>query len=255
MPAPINPFKAALARGEVRIGAWAGLANPYCTEIMATAGFDWLVLDNEHAPNDLRSTLAQLQVLEATASHPVVRIPIGETWMVKQMLDAGAQTVLVPMIESGAQAAQMARAMLYPPQGVRGVGAGMARASKFAAIPDYLATANDQTCLLVQVESRAGLAALDDILAVEGVDGVFIGPADLSADMGHLGDPAAPEVADAIRDAITRIRAAGKAAGILGTDDRSPQQYLDWGANFVAVGTDVNLFAAAARAKAAQWKR
>lgn len=254
MPAPKNPFKAALARGEVQIGAWAGLADPYCAEIMGTAGFDWLVLDNEHAPNDLRSTMAQMQALQGSTTHPVVRIPVGETWMVKQMLDAGAQTLLVPMIETAEEAAQMGRAMHYPPQGVRGVGAMMARASKFAAIPDYLHTANEEMCLLVQVESLAGLAALDGILAAKGVDGVFIGPADLSADMGHLGNPKAPEVAAAIKDAIARITAAGKFAGILGTDDETPRTYMEWGATFVAVGIDVSLLARAARAKAAQWK-
>lgn len=254
MPAPKNEFKAALARGEVQIGAWCGMANAYAAEIMATAGFNWLVLDNEHAPNDLRSTLVQMQAMQGSATHPVVRIPVGETWMVKQMLDAGAQTILVPMIESGTEAAEMARAMRYPPHGVRGVGASMARASKFGAIADYLHTANDEVCLLVQVESRAAMAALDDILAVEGVDGVFIGPADLSADMGHLGNTTAPEVSAEIRDAIARINAAGKFSGILGTDDTMPGQYLEWGATFVAVGVDVTLLARAARAKAAQWR-
>ncbi|MFZ2100533.1 MAG: HpcH/HpaI aldolase/citrate lyase family protein, partial [Oricola sp.] len=185
MPAPKNEFKAALARGERQIGCWVGLADAYAAEIMGTTGFDWLLIDGEHAPNDVRSIMRQLQALEASPSHAVVRLPIGETRIVKQILDVGAQTLLIPMVESGEQAAELVRAAQYPPRGVRGVGAALARASKFSAIPDYLATADSEICLLLQVENRAGMAALDDILAVEGVDGIFIGPSDLAADMGY----------------------------------------------------------------------
>mgnify|MGYP000515996104 CR=1 FL=1 len=254
MPAPKNEFKAALARGERRIGCWVGLADPYCAEIMGTAGFDWLLIDGEHAPNDMRSILAQLQALEASPSHPVVRLPVGETWMVKQVLDLGAQSILVPMVESGEQAAELVRAVQYPPKGMRGVGSALARASKFSAVPDYLATADDEICLLVQVENRAGLAALDDILAVDGVDGVFIGPSDLAADMGHIGKPGAQEVQDAIADAVPRILGAGKAAGILAVDPASIETYAGLGVTFLAVGIDVTLLAGAARALAAKYK-
>jgi len=254
MPAPVNEFKAALSRGERQIGCWLGMANAYAAEIMGTAGFDWLLIDGEHAPNDLRSTLAQLQALEASPSHPVVRLPIGETWMVKQVLDIGAQNILVPMVESGAQAADLVSAVRYPPRGVRGVGSALARASKFSAIPDYLTTADDEICLLVQVENRAGMAALDDILAVDGIDGVFIGPSDLAADMGHIGKPGAQEVQDAIADAIPRILKAGKAAGILAVDPASIETYASLGVTFLAVGIDVNLLAGAARKLAAQYK-
>lgn len=254
MPAPENRFKAALARGERLYGCWAGFADPYPTEMLASAGFDWLVIDGEHAPNDLRTVMAQLQVLEGSRSAPVVRLPMGETWLIKQVLDIGAQTLLIPMVESAEQAADIVRAMRYPPGGVRGSGAALARASGFSQIPDYIGTANDQVCLLVQVETRAGVKALDDILAVDGVDGVFIGPSDLAADMGHAGDSSAPEVRAAIRDALGRIAASDKAAGILAVDHDTALAYRDWGAQFLAVGIDVVLFVKAARALVARWR-
>lgn len=246
MPAPHNRFKAALAEGKQQIGLWMGLANPYTAEICAGAGFDWLVIDGEHAPNnDLQLILAQLQALAAYPVNPVVRVPVGETWLIKQVLDIGAQTVLVPMVESGAQAAELVRAMRYPPDGVRGVGAALARASGFNRIKDYLETANREACLLLQVESRAGMAAIEEIAALEGVDGIFIGPADLAADMGYLGNPGAPEVKAAVLDGIRRIVAAGKAPGILTSDQGFASECMDAGAVFVAVGVDVTLFSGA----------
>ena len=255
MPAPINRFKQALAAGQMQYGCWAGFADPYPTEVMATAGFDWLVIDGEHAPNDIRSIMAQLQVLEGKAdSHPVVRLPMGEAWLIKQALDIGAQTLLIPMVESADQARDLVRAMRYPPEGIRGSGAALARASRFAAIPDYIRTANDQMCLLVQVETVKGIEALDAILAVEGVDGVFIGPSDLAADMGHRGDSTNPEVRAVIKDALGRIAGSDKAAGILALDHDTARDYRDWGAQFLAVGIDVVLLARAGRDLAARWK-
>ncbi|MFD1509620.1 aldolase/citrate lyase family protein [Lacimonas salitolerans] len=253
MPAPTNHFKQRLARGERVIGCWAGFADPYATEVLGTAGFDWLVIDGEHAPNDLRSIMAQLVALKGSDSAPVVRLPMGEAWAIKQVLDAGAQTLLIPLVESAEQARDLVRAMRYPPAGIRGAGAALARASEFSSIPDYVQTANDQMCLLVQVETRAGIAALDDILAVEGVDGVFIGPADLAADMGFPGNSAEAEVAEAIRDALGRIAASDKAAGILAVDDATAQQYAGWGAQFLSVGIDVVMLAKAARDTVKLW--
>lgn len=246
MPAPKNTFKAALKAGHPQIGCWVGMANAYAAEIAATAQFDWLLVDGEHAPNDLRSILEQVQVIEGSGSTPVARLPIGETWMIKQYLDAGVQNLLVPMVESGDQAHELVRAVQYPPHGVRGVGSALARASRFAAIPDYLKTADEQICLLVQVENQKGLAALDDILATD-VDGVFIGPSDLAADMGHIGNAGHPDVVEAVLDALTRIVAAGKAAGILTLDPAMQRKCLDLGANFVATNIDVTLFATAMR--------
>ncbi|WP_293573069.1 HpcH/HpaI aldolase/citrate lyase family protein [Phaeobacter sp.] len=254
MPAPKNHFKAALAKGERQIGCWMSFAEPAVAEIMGTCGFDWLVIDGEHAPNDIRSIRDQLVALAASNSHPVVRLPIGETWMIKQVLDAGAQTILVPIVESADRARDLVRACRYPPVGVRGVGATAARATMFGSVSDYIQTADAEICLLVQVENRAGISALDDILQVDGIDGVFIGPADLSTDMGHQGNSAHPEVRATIEDAINRIAAAGLAPGILGTNDDATQAYFDMGAQFLAVGIDVLLLAQTGRTLAQSWK-
>lgn len=243
MPAPHNSFKHAIAKGELQIGCWLGLADPYISEISAGAGFDWLLIDAEHAPNDLRSVMAQLQVIAGRGCHAIVRPPTGETWMIKQFLDAGAQTILVPMVESAEQARDLVAAVTYPPHGVRGVGSALARASDFAAIPDYLTTARDEICLLVQVENNKGIAALDEILAVDGIDGVFIGPSDLAADMGFIGKAGAPDVKAAVCDAITKIVASGKAAGILTLDCDFQRQCRYLGARFIATEIDVSLFA------------
>lgn len=254
MPAPTNVFKRALSERRRQIGLWQSLASPYATEICAQAGFDWLLLDAEHGPNDITTLLAQMQGAAAGGTPVVVRPPIGEAWIIKQVLDIGAQTVLVPMVETAEQAQALVRAMRYPPEGVRGVGAALARASRFNAIGDYVETANAETCLLVQVESRAAVSNLDAIAAVEGVDGVFIGPADLSADMGYPGNPAAPEVRGTIDDAIARINAAGKAAGILSFDPETAHAWMAAGAGFVAVGADVALLARGARELAASFR-
>lgn len=254
MPAPTNMFKQRLKQGKLVIGCWAGFADPYPTELMATAGFDWLVIDGEHAPNDLKSITAQLQVLEGKHSEAVVRLPVGNEWLIKQMLDAGAQTLLIPMVESAEQARELVRACRYPPEGIRGSGAALARASQFAAIPDYAQTANAQICLLVQVETVKGMDALDEILAVEGVDGVFIGPSDLAADMGLLGQTEHPDVRAAIEAGLGKIAASDKAAGILALADEAADLYRAWGAQFLAVGIDVVMLAQAARALMASWE-
>lgn len=254
MPAPHNPFKAALASRSQQIGLWLSSGEAAIAEIATTAQFDWLVLDGEHAPNDLRSLRDQLMVVDPSTSHAVVRLPIGEAWMVKQVLDAGAQTVLVPMVDTAGDARAMARAMRYPPEGIRGMGASGGRVSGFGAIADYVQTANQQVCLVVQAESRKSLENLDDILATDGVDGVFIGPADLSADMGYPGNPSAPEVQEAIARALRRIAASDKAAGILARDLDEADRYRDLGASFIAVGIDTLIFAKALRALSSEAK-
>lgn len=255
MPAPTNPFKAALKRGEQHYGLWLALASGYTAEICAGAGYDWLLVDAEHAPNDMQTLVAQLQVLEHSASHAIVRPPIGETWIIKRLLDIGAQTLLVPMVESAEQAEQLVKAVRYPPHGVRGVGASIARASNFNRIPDYLSNANDEVCLLLQVESRAGLEALDAITTTDGVDGVFIGPSDLAADLGYLGRPGAPEVQAKVEDAIKRIVGHGKAAGILTGDLALAKRYVELGATFVAIGTDVGLLSSASSRLLADFRK
>ena len=243
MGAPVNKLKHALAVGELQTGVWLGLVDPYAAEVAGTAGFDWVLIDGEHAPNGTAEISKQIGALSATDSSVIVRVPKGEDWLIKQVLDAGAQTVMVPMVETGEQAAEMSRAMLYAPEGIRGVGSALGRASKWTGISDYLTTANDQMCLIVQVEAQRGLDNLDAILSVEGVDAVFIGPADLAADMGYLGNDQAPEVQAAIKDAVKRIRAAGKAAGIMCPDPVYAKKFIDWGVNFACVAIDVVMLA------------
>lgn len=235
-----NHFKRKL-KTQQQIGLWVGLADAYGTEIAANAGYDWLLIDGEHAPSDLRTTLAQLQSIAAYPSQAVVRPPIGSVQLIKQLLDIGAQTLLIPMVETVEQAVQMVKAVHYPPLGVRGVGAALARATRWNSIPNYYAQAHENICLLIQIESVAGLANLEEILKVDGIDGVFIGAVDLSATMGYEGNPNHPEVQKAVVDAIKRIRAAGKAAGILSTQHEATQQYIALGTEFVAVGVDTSV--------------
>lgn len=265
MQTPVNRFKQALAAGQAQIGLWAALASPYSTELLAGAGFDWLLIDGEHAPNDLRSTLAQLQAVASAQqafgdqrSHPVVRVPVatGEVGvaLIKQVLDLGAQTLLAPMIDTPEQAALVVAATRYAPQGIRGMGSALARASRWQAHGQYVHEAGEQVCVLVQAETALAMQNLDAIAATPGVDGVFIGPADLSASMGHPGNAAHPEVQAAIADGIARIRAAGKAPGILATTEVAARQWLQAGALFVAVGADTMLLDTAARQLLARFK-
>ena len=255
MPALINPFKKALAEKRLQLGLWLGLANATTAELCAGAGFDWLLVDGEHAPFDIPTLEAQLRSIATSSSHPVVRPPIGETWIIKQLLDIGAQTLLVPMVDTPEQAHEVVRATRYPPHGIRGVGAALARASAYNRVGDYLTTANDQICVLLQVETTRGLANIEAIAAVDGVDGIFIGPSDLAADMGHLGNPGHPDVQHAVRSGLARILASGRAAGILTADEKLAQGYIALGATFVAVGTDVTLLSRATTDLAARFSK
>lgn len=257
MQTPVNTFKQALQNKQAQIGLWLGLASPYSTEICAGAGFDWLLIDGEHAPNDINSILAQLQVIAAyPGSHPIARVPMGHGHvgeaLIKQYLDIGVQTLLVPMVDTPTQAAALVRASRYPPQGIRGMGG--ARASRWGRYPRYAHEANAQVCLLVQAETQTALDNLAAIVATDGVDGVFIGPADLSASLGHVANPGHPEVQTAIEAAIATIVKAGKAAGILTPDETLARRYLDLGATFVAVGLDTNLLVRHTSALAARFK-
>jgi len=253
MPAPENTFKSALRRGQAQIGLWQALASPYSAELCAGAGFDWLLLDGEHAPNDVRSLLSQLQALAAYPVQTIVRPPVGDTVLIKQYLDIGVTNILVPMVETAEQAQALVRAVRYPPAGVRGVGAGLARVSRFGRITDYTANADDEICLLVQVENVTGLHNLDAIAAVDGVDGVFIGPADLAASMGLRGQPRHPDVVAAVEAAIKTIRQRGKAPGTLMGDEAEARRLLDLGYQFMAIGADVTLLAKATSDLAARF--
>ncbi len=255
MQLPTNTFKQRLCDDERQIGLWLGLTSPYAAEIAATAGYDWLLLDGEHSPNDLATLLGQLQAIAPYASHPIVRPPVGDPVLIKQYLDLGVQTLLVPMVETAEQAAGLVAAMRYPPRGIRGVGHVLARAARWGQVEDYLARADEEMCLLVQVETVAGLENLDAIAATPGVDGVFIGPADLSAALGHLGSPGHPEVRQAISDAIARVRSAGKATGIVTVDEDEAHGYLAAGCSFVGVGIDTLLLMNAMHGLAGRFRR
>lgn len=250
-----NPFKKALHEKRVQIGLWQGLANAYTAEICAGAGFDWLLLDGEHAPNDPRSLLAQLQAVEPYPVHPIGRVPFAEPWIIKQYLDIGFSTLLVPLIDDEQQAAEVVRATRYPPEGMRGVGSALARASRWSREENYLAEADDAMCVLVQVETKKALERIDEIAAVEGVDGVFIGPADLSASLGYRGRPDHPDVQKEIEDAILKVSKAGKAPGILTGNVEAAERYIGLGCLFVGVGTDVSLLVRATDDLAASFGR
>lgn len=248
MQVPKNQLMAKMRDGQTQYGVWLNTGSPIVAELAGHCGFDWCLIDEEHGPVTLSEMTSQLQALATTPTHPVVRVPDAAAWMIKQALDIGAQTVLVPMVDTGAQAAAMGRAMRYPPQGMRGMGAAIARASAFGAMTDYVRDANDQVCLLVQAESAAALANIDDIAQAEGIDGVFIGPADLSADMGFPGDADHPEVLAAIDHMIDRIHAAGKISGMLTFAPDRSRYYADKGVGFVGIGADVAILGRALKA-------
>lgn len=245
MDMPLNNFKAQLRNNEILLGLWLGLSETFSAEICAGAGFDWLLIDGEHGPNDLRSILAQLQAIEPYPSHAVVRPPQGDHVLIKQLLETGVQTLLIPMVESAGQAAGLVRAMRYPPAGIRGVGAALARASRWGRVGDYSEQANAQMCLLLQVETKLGYDNLDEILAVDGVDGIFFGAADLAASYGLLGQSNHPSIVEAIEVGLRKTRAAGKSGGVLCGDKAIVQRYYDAGARFIAVCVDALLLAAA----------
>lgn len=265
MQLPINLFKQALQHKQPQIGLWLSLADGYATEISAGAGFDWLLIDGEHAPNDLRSVLQQLQTIAAyPGSRPVARLSMGHghvgEMLVKQYLDLGVTTLLIPMVDTAEQARALVRAARYPQYDAQGTNIGGirgmagARASRWGRYPAYAHEANAQVCLLVQAETQTALDNLDAIAATDGVDGVFIGPADLSASLGHVANPGHPDVQVAIESAINRIVKAGKAAGILTTDEKLARHYMALGCTFVAVGLDTNLLVRHTSALAASFK-
>lgn len=251
IPTPVNEFKIALKNHRTQIGLWLGLADSYAAEICAGAGFDWLLIDGEHGPQSLSSILRQLQAIGGS-SHPVLRVPSDDGAVLKQHLDLGAQTVLVPMIDTAEQAAGVVSGCRYPPGGVRGIGG--ARASRWGRYPRYIHEANEQVCVIVQVETGTALENLDEIVAVDGVDAVFIGPSDLAASLGHPGDAGHAEVRHAVSDAIRRIRSAGKAPGLLSASEELAHRYLADGAVFVAVGIDTHLLATQTSALATRFR-
>jgi len=253
MELPQNSFKRALKASKAQIGLWSSLSSNYTVEVIAGAGFDWILLDCEHSPNDLENLLTQLQAAAPYPTAPVVRVPWNDMVTIKRVLDIGAQSLLVPYVSTADEAKAAVSYARYPTAGVRGV-AGTTRATRFGRVKDYAKRAHEELCLLVQVETEAALGNIEAICAVEGIDGVFIGPADLHASMGYTGEVANPKVKPMIDEAIRRIRKAGKAPGILTPSEADAKHWLGCGALFVAVGADVGILARGAEALAAKFK-
>lgn len=254
MDVAVNAFKRALAERRLQVGLWSTLCSNLVAEILAHAGFDWVLLDTEHSPNELPGLVTQLQAMGRGTAAPVVRAAWNDTVLIKRILDIGAQSILLPYVQTAEEARKAVEAVRYPPRGVRGVSA-TSRASQFGRVKNYLAQADREICLLVQIETGSALEQLESIAAVDGVDGIFIGPSDLSASLGHLGDVRHAEVQRALEDAGRRLRALGKAVGILTVVEEDARRYIDWGYTFVAVGVDTALLAGAADRLARAFKR
>jgi 4-hydroxy-2-oxoheptanedioate aldolase len=249
----INAFKHALADGKLQVGLWSSLCSNIAAEILSDSGFDWILLDTEHSPNEIPDLVTQLQAVQRGTATPIIRPAWNDAVLAKRCLDIGAQTLLFPYVQNVEEAKRAVASTRYPPQGIRGVSVA-ARASRYGRVPGYLGKANEEICVLVQVETREALKDLEAIAKVPGVDGVFIGPSDLAASLGHLGNPAHADVQAAIHDAVKRLKALGKPAGILTGVDEEIRRYIDWGYKFVAVGADVGLLAKNADALAKKFK-
>lgn len=246
MQLPPNTFKHAIAEGRQQIGLWCTLPSSFTVEALAGCGFDWLLIDTEHAPGDPLTALAQLQATAAYPTHTAVRPAANDPVLIKQFLDAGAQTLLIPQIRNAAEARAAASAMRYPPNGIRGV-AGITRATRFGLVEDYARRAEEELCLLIQIETRSALAEIEAIAEVDGVDGLFIGPSDLAASLGYPGKPGHPDVKAAVENAIARIRKTGKPAGILSLDPDFVRRCIKLGTVFTAVDVDAAILLRHAR--------
>jgi 4-hydroxy-2-oxoheptanedioate aldolase len=253
MELPVNTFKRAIKADRLQVGLWTSLSNHVSVEVLANAGFDWLLLDTEHSPNELPMVHTQLQAVSHGKAHPIVRPPWNDMVTIKRYLDIGVQTLLIPFVQNADEARSAVAATRYPPHGVRGY-ASAARASDYGRVKDYPLRCEEELCVLVQVETPLALSKIEEIAAVDGVDGVFIGPGDLAASMGHVGNLKHPDVLAAIEDAIRRIRACGKAAGILTGDEALARRFIELGCAFTAVGSDVGILARGAENLAAKFK-
>jgi 4-hydroxy-2-oxoheptanedioate aldolase len=253
MDMPRNTFKHAIAKGQLQIGLWCSLCSPVATEIVSHSGYDWLLIDTEHSPNDVPDVLSLLQAAQSGTASCVVRPAWNDMVLIKRYLDIGAQTLLLPFVQNPEEAKRAVEFTRYPPNGVRGI-TGSGRASRYGRVKDYLKNASDEICVLVQVETREALKQIEAIAAVEGIDGVFIGPNDLSASFGHIGNWGHAEVQDAIKGAALKIRKVGKAAGILTPIEDEAKKFIEWGYTFVAVGADLGLLAKNADGLAKRFK-
>ena len=248
-----NAFKHAIAAGQLQIGLWCSLCSNIAADIVSDSGFDWLLLDTEHSPNEIPDLLAQLQAVRGGTATPIVRPAWNDPVLIKRVLDIGAQSVLLPYVQNPEEAQRAVASVRYPPAGIRGVAAA-SRASRYGRVPGYLKNADAEICTLVQVETRTALDQLEAIASVDGVDGVFIGPSDLSASFGHVGNPQHPEMQKTLEDAVTRLKKVGKPGGILTGNEEEARRYIGWGYTFVAVGADVGLLACSADMLAKKFK-
>ncbi len=248
-----NAFKHALAAGQLQIGLWSSLCSNMAAEIVADSGFDWILLDTEHSPNEIPNLMAQMQAGMRGTATPIVRPAWNDAVLIKRILDIGAQSILVPFVQDAEEARRAVAAAYYPPVGMRGT-ASSARGSRYGRVGNYLKNANAEICVLVQVETRSALDQIEAIAQVKGVDGVFIGPSDLAASLGHIGDMQHAEVQAAIQDAACRLKKIGKPSGILTGNEDEARRYIEWGYGFVAVGSDVGLLAKNADALAKKFK-
>ena len=247
MDFPINRFKHAILNGQKQIGLWSHLCSPISIEILAHCGYDWLLLDMEHSPNEVPDVLAQLQAMQGGTATPIVRPPWNDMVTFKRLLDIGVQTLLVPYIQTAEEARNAVSYTRYPPQGVRGVSVSQ-RSNRYGTVPDYFKNVNQHMCVMVQIESLAGVAAVKEIAAVDGVDCIFVGPSDLAAALGHLGNAGHPEVQAVIAQIFADAKAAGKPTGILAPLEAHARKYLEMGATFVGVGSDLGAFRSATQA-------
>ena len=249
-----NSFRAALRANKPLLGCWVSLASNISTEILGYAGFDWLLIDGEHAPNDMASFIGQLQALKDSPSAPVVRPPWAEPVIIKRLLDIGFYNFLMPWIETGEQARAAVAATRYPPQGMRGMGTGH-RSNRYGYVPDYFTTINDNISVMVQIESAKGVDNAEEIASVDGIDGLFIGPSDLSAAMGFMGQPNHPDVQAAMARVLAAANKHKKSVGILAPVEEDARRYMDQGMTFVAVGGDVGLLRTASKGLADKFKK
>lgn len=250
----LNKFKAAIKSGATQYGIWNGIPHSYAAEILAGAGFDWVLVDAEHGPFDINQIIIQLQAMSKYDVTPILRMPNADHVYMKTLMDAGVQSFIIPMVESAETAETMVKALRYPPHGTRGVGTALARAAEWNRVNNYFSLANDEMCLITQIESVRGVEALDTILKVDGVDVVFMGPADLAGTMGHLGNPGHPEVKAVVNDCLKKIVASGKTAGVLTSSKELIADYADKGARMIGVGLDTIILAKATKALAEFYK-
>lgn len=251
-----NKLKKLIQKDEITYGVWNAINDTYIAEILAGAGYDWIVVDAEHSPFDQRTILTQIQAMAAyPETQVIVRAPSADAVYLKKILDFGVQSILIPMVETVEQAEEMVQAVRYPPNGTRGVAPSMARASRWGAVENYAQNADEEMCLILQIESKKGIENLEEISKIEGVDALFIGPADLSASYDHLGDTDHPEIEQVIQEALETIRKNGKVAGILALHENEVQAYADQGANFIGIGVDLLMLASAVRETIGKYRK